>query len=70
MDVSIISKILEILNANLDGAELTSENIDVDLSQHDMDSITFITIVVNIEERFDIEYPDESLLITESNTIK
>ena len=70
MDSSIISNVLEILNANLEGIELSSENIETDLSQHGMDSITFITIVVSMEEKFDIEVPDEKLLITEMNTIK
>ena len=34
-----------------------------------MDSITFIRVVVALEEAFDIEIPDEKLLLTEMNTI-
>ena len=34
-----------------------------------MDSIAFIHIVVALEEEFDIEIPDEYLLLTEMNTI-
>lgn len=35
-----------------------------------MDSITFICIVVALEEIFNIEIPDEFLLITEMNTVE
>ncbi|MEG0528960.1 MAG: acyl carrier protein [Bacilli bacterium] len=34
-----------------------------------MTSITFINIVVEIENCFDIEFPDEKLIITEANTV-
>ena len=34
-----------------------------------MDSIVFIRVVVALEEAFDIEIPDEYLLITEMNTL-
>lgn len=33
-----------------------------------MDSITFIQIIVGLEEAFDCEIPDSKLLITEMNT--
>ena len=35
-----------------------------------MDSITFIRIVVELEETFNIEIPDEFLLIPEMNTVE
>lgn len=34
-----------------------------------MDSITFIRIIVSIEEEFECEIPDVKLLITEMNTV-
>ena len=34
-----------------------------------MDSIVFIRVIVAFEEAFDIEIPDEYLLITEMNTL-
>lgn len=40
-----------------------------DLTELYMDSLTFIRIVVDIENEFNIEIPDESLLITEMNTV-
>ena len=40
-----------------------------DLVELGVDSITFIRIVVELEELFEIEIPDEKLLITEMGTI-
>lgn len=64
-----IEKIVEIINA--------SENIDVEASQLDenlsdmgMESITFIQIVVNLEEEFECEIPDSKLIISEMDTIR
>lgn len=62
-------KVIEIVNANIEQAFLTSEQIDEDLSALGMDSITFIRVIVALEEAFDIEIPDEYLLITEMNTL-
>lgn len=54
---------------DIENIEITSEQIDEDLSALGMDSITFIRIIVDLEEEFDIEIPDEKLLLTEMNTI-
>ena len=35
-----------------------------------MDSITFVQIIVALEEEFECEIPDSKLLITEMNTIQ
>ena len=35
-----------------------------------LDSVTFIRIVVEIENRFEFEFPDEKLAITEVETIR
>ena len=48
----------------------TSLHSDTNLQNVGMDSITFISLVVEIEETFDIEYPDDKLLIIESGTLK
>lgn len=34
-----------------------------------MDSITFIRIIVSLEEEFECETPDSKLLLTEMNTV-
>lgn len=64
-----IEKIVEVINV--------SENIDVNVNQLDdnlsdigMDSITFIQMVVNLEEVFECEIPDSKLLMSEMDTIR
>ena len=66
---NIQEKILEIINDTIENA--VSENqVDEDLSQLGMDSLKFISIVVTLEENFDMEVPDEYLLMTELNTVR
>ena len=52
-----IEKVLEILNTNIENAEISIGNSDVDLSQLGMDSISFIRVIVSF------------LLLTEMNTV-
>lgn len=66
---AIINDTLGIINENIESANITHDQLDVDLSQHGMDSIKFISIVIALETTFEIEYPDDFLLITQSNTI-
>ena len=53
------------------------ENLDINynqkmecLSNMGMDSITFIQIIVRLEEVFDCEIPDSKLLISEMDTVQ
>lgn len=64
-----IDKIVEILNANIENAEITEENLDENLSELGMDSITFIKIIVSLEEEFECEIPDSKLLLREMDTV-
>lgn len=64
-----LESILEIVNANIENSEISLEQVDEDLSQQGMDSIKFIRIVISLEETFEIEIPDEKLLITEMRTL-
>ena len=66
---SIRKKILDIVNSNIENADLQFDQADEDLVALGMDSILFISIVVALEGDFDIEYPDDYLLITQSNTL-
>ena len=66
----IKEKILAIVNMSIENIEIKLDQSDVDLSTIGMDSITFIRIIVAIEEVFSIEIPDEFLLITEMNTVE
>ncbi len=69
MRENILDKVLQILNANIENVEITSKQMEDDLSAIGLDSITFIRVIVAFEEEFDIEIPDEHLLLTEMNTI-
>lgn len=66
---AIINDILGIINENIENVNITHDQLDEDLSIHGMDSIKFISIVIALETAFEIEYPDDFLLITQSNTI-
>ena len=67
--VNIQEKILEIINDTIENG-VSKNQVDDDLSQLGMDSLKFISIVVTLEENFDIEVPDEYLLMTEMNTVR
>ena len=69
MREDILDKVLKVLNANLENTEITFGQTEDDLIALGMDSIVFIRVVVALEEAFDIEIPDEYLLITEMNTL-
>ena len=59
---------LQVIQDNL------TEKVDVKLEDNlqdlDINSITFIQIIVNLESEFDFEFEDEKLLFTEFPTIK
>lgn len=65
-----VEKVIEILNANIENAEVTKDKLDEDLSELGIDSITFIKIIVALEETFDCEIPDSKLLISEMDTVQ
>lgn len=69
MREDILDKVLKVLNANMENTEITFEQTEDDLSALGMDSIVFIRVVVALEEAFDIEIPDEYLLLTKMKTI-
>ena len=61
-------KIIEILNANIENVAISVEQFEDDLLTLGMDSIAFISVIVSLEEEFELEIPDEKLLLTEMNT--
>ena len=56
----IIISILQEAGNVIDDIDL---NEDVDLQVYLNDSIQFISFIISVEEKFDIEFPDEMLLI-------
>ena len=45
-------------------------DMDADLQNIGMNSLTFINIIVEIENQFDIEIPEDNLIADEIGTIK
>lgn len=69
MKEASLDSILEIVNANIDNVTITTEQADDNLLKLGMDSISFIHIIVALEEAFEIEVPIEKLFITEMDTL-
>lgn len=61
--------VLGIINRS-ENMAVSQEQIEDSLPELGMDSITFIQIVVALEEEFGCEIPDEKLLITEMDTVQ
>lgn len=57
-------------NIEYEVTEIKPTQLDENLVELGVDSITFIRIIVELEELFEIEIPDEKLLITEMSTIR
>lgn len=64
-----LEKILTVINAS-NTMQITNNQLDEKLTDLGMDSITFIQIIVGLEEAFDCEIPDSKLLITEMDTVQ
>ena len=60
-------KVLDIIKTNI-GIEIYPWQFDEDLNVIGIDSISFIQIVVALEDNFEIEIPDEKLLMEEMGT--
>lgn len=69
MKAITIDEVLNVLNST-EKFVITTEQLEENLSDLGMDSITFIQIIVALEERFECEIPDEKLLITEMDTVQ
>lgn len=60
----ILSKIIQ------NGEAIKNIGVDDSLQAIGMNSIAFIKVVVEIENEFNIEFPDNKLSITEAGTIR
>lgn len=61
-------EILRVINS-VDNITVSAEQTDESLIDLGMDSISFIQVVVGLEESFDCEIPDSKLLISEMDTV-
>ncbi len=59
--INVLNEILSLNNTNFD--------VEEDLSNYGLTSMNLVSIVVDLEEKFNIEFPDEFLIIDNLNTI-
>ena len=64
------NRILEVVNNCLEEWELTWEERDKNLMEAGLDSISFIIMVVSLEDEFGCHIPDEKLQIEEMDTLR
>ena len=64
-----VEKVLEVINFS-EKFKVSEEQLDEDFAQLGLDSITFVQIIVGLEEEFECEIPDSKLLISEMNTVR
>lgn len=63
-------EILNVIKSNVDQNIFGTVTFDMELSSSGIDSITFIKIVVALEESYNFEFDDEMLIFTSFPTIK
>ena len=61
--------VINVINKS-ENLNLSANQLEDNLSELGMDSITFIKIIVGLEEAFNCEIPDSKLLITEMDTVQ
>jgi Phosphopantetheine attachment site. len=66
---SIENKVMEIITSTIEDFSIQENNENCDLTLIGMDSMKFISIIVKLEEVFEIEFPDEYLVIEKMNTV-
>ena len=49
---------------------ITIEQVDDDLSELGLDSLSFIRLIVSLEEEYNVEFKDEDLILSNMNTVK
>jgi len=64
------NKIFDIINKVLEDKDIQIEQNEMATGLLNVDSITFIKIIVALEEAFDFEFDDEMLLITKFPTVE
>lgn len=69
MNNRLYDDVIEILSDNISAIEKDNILFDADLRKVGLDSISFIKVIVAIEEKFNCEIPYSKLLLTEMNTV-
>lgn len=64
-----VEEILKIINLLLEEDVLTVADIGKKLNDIGLDSIKFVLLIVELEDRFQIEIPDEYMLYSKMGTV-
>lgn len=65
------NEIMEIIKDTINLTESVDHiSLDTDLQNVGMDSLTFVRVVIEIENLFNVEFPDEKLIISQAGTVK
>lgn len=62
-------KVLGIINKNMANAVIGYDQMAENLLELGMDSMEFIKVIVELEDAYKIEFPDEKLILSEMNTV-
>lgn len=65
----IYDEIFQIVLENIDEKEIKID-FETEFQQIGITSISFINIIIKVEQKYQIEFPDEKLLLSEAGTIK
>ena len=65
-----LERIIEIINLRLKSEKITIKEINKSLADCGMNSLIFIQIIVDIEDEFNCEIPDEKLIISELDSVE
>ena len=65
-----ISEVIQIVDEIVEEANVNGDMLTQDLREVGMDSIAFVKVIIEIEDRYDIEIPDKYLKIQDMNTIE
>lgn len=66
-DTDLVDAVMEVINNEL---KQTKVDLETPLATYSIDSFLFIKIVVSLEERFQIEIPDEYLSFDKLDSVK
>lgn len=64
-----VEEIISIINSVLEDEVLTISDIDKELKDIGLDSIKFVLLIVELEDRYQIEIPDEYMLYSKMSTL-
>lgn len=68
-DASMAAKVSKIISSLLEENVLISDDYDRHISEYGIDSITFIWLVIKLEDEFNITVADEYLILSRMNTV-